>query len=181
MPSKVRSWFGGANGIRSERCDTYLVDGRPDVGMKRRFGEKLELKVRSSQDEDARLTEGLAGSLEDWRRWSPADGLVVSDCTGPWIDVCKSIVKRRFTIDGTEIAFSSEFTGAGCDVEVVDVAVGADRWWSFAFAAFGPKRTRRDALLASWRALAPQAPVRELFTPAPDRSMDYPEWLALRV
>ena len=126
---------------------------------------------------------GLAGSLEEWRKWSPADGLVENADDGPWVDVHKSVVKRRFTTDGTEIAFSPEphAGGAGCDVEVARVTVGTVQAWTFAFAAFGPPATRRDALTTSWQALVAGTPCPEPFGPRTGRAMGYPEWLTLTV
>ena len=101
---------------------------------------------------------------------------------GPWVDVHKSVVKRRFSIDGTGIVFSSDLPAArpGCDVELAGVTVGAVRAWTFAFAAFGSPATRRDALLAAWCALV-AAPFPEPFGPRDSRAMGYPEWLALTV
>ncbi len=108
LPPEVRVWFTGSTGVPEERCDTYLLDGRVDIGVKRRFRETLELKVRQSFDGRVELGEGLTGSLELWRRWSPAEGLVEDGTDGWWVDVHKSVVKRRFCLDGTEIAFSSD-------------------------------------------------------------------------
>jgi hypothetical protein len=181
LPHDIRNWFTGSTGVPDERCDTYLLNGRVDIGMKRRSKETLELKVRQSLDQGILLGEGLAGSLEVWRKWSPAEGLVEDDTDGRWIDVHKSIIKRRFSIDGTEIAFSSvpQVTGAGCDIEVAAVTVGAVQAWTFAFAAFGPPPTRRDALLASWQSLLAATPCPETFGPGTGRAMGYPEWLAL--
>jgi len=180
LPADVRDWFTGSTGVAEQRCDTYLLTGRRDIGVKRRFREMLEYKVRQSLDERIELGEGLAGSLEVWRKWSPAEGLVEDGIDGRWVDVHKSIVKRRFSMDGTEIAFSSDpqVTGAGCDIEVAEVTVGAVQVWTFAFAAFGPPATRRDALLASWQALADPTPCPEPFGPRTGRAIGYPQWLA---
>ena len=183
LPPDIVVWFRGTTGVLEERYDTYLLDGRRDVGVKRRFRETLELKVRQSHDGRVELGEGLAGSLEEWRKWSPADRLLEDASDGRWVDVHKSVVKRRFSTDGTEIAFSSDphATVAGCDIEVAGVTVGAVRAWTFAFAAFGPPATRRDALLASWQALVADTPCPEPFGPRTGRVMGYPEWLTLTV
>jgi hypothetical protein len=180
IPADIGDWFTGSTGVLEERCDSYLLDGRGDIGVKRRFRETLELKIRQSLDGRIEFGGGLAGSLEEWRRWSPADGLIDDGVDGRWIDVRKSVVKRRFSMEGTEIAFSpvSEATDAGCDVEVADVTVGAMRWWTFAFAAFGPPATRPETLLASWQALVTATPCPEPFGPRTGRAMGYPEWLA---
>ena len=183
VPTDIARWFTGSTRIPNERCDTYLLDGRSDVGVKRRFRETLELKVRESVDGPIQLGDGLVGPLEVWRKWSPAEDLVEVGSDGRWIDVCKSIVKRRFSIDGTEVAFTSgeQATGAGCDVEIAEVTVGAAQWWTFAFAAFGPSATRHTALVASWQGLLAVTDGPELFARHTGRAMGYPEWLALTV
>jgi len=181
LPSNVRNWYVGSSGVAEERCDAYLLDGRVDIGVKRRFGTTLELKVRQSLGEPIELGEGLAELTEMWRRWSPAGDAVGDVREGRWIDVCKSIVKRRFSLEGTEIEFSPRVTGAGCDVEIADVTVGAVRGWTFAFAAFGSLATRRAALLASWRTLVTATPCPDQFGPATGQAMGYPEWVALMV
>ena len=181
LPAEISGWFTGSTGVAEERCDTYLLTGRVDIGVKRRFREKLELKVRRSLGGRIEFGGGLAGSLEAWRRWSPADGLLEGDSDQRWVDVHKSIVKRRFSLDGTEIAFSpdTQMAGAGCDVEVAAATIGAVQGWTFAFAAFGPPATRREALLASWQGLVAATPCPEPFGPRTGRAMGYPEWLAL--
>jgi hypothetical protein len=181
LPAEIRSWFAGSSGVLEERIDSYRLDGRRDVRVKRRFRQTMELKIRQSLDGRIDFGDGLAGSLEVWRRWSPAEGLVEQSVDERWVDVHKSVVKRRFLLDGTEIAFSPvvEATGAGCDVEVAGVIVDDDHWWTFALAAFGPPATRRQALLASWRALVAAAPCPEPFEPRTARAMGYPEWLTI--
>jgi hypothetical protein len=183
LPADISVWFTGSTGVAEERCDTYLIDARREIGVKRRHRETLELKVRRSLDGPVDLGGGLTGSLEVWRKWSPADDHVEDCAGGLWIDVQKSVVKRRFSPDGTEVDFSSDtqVTGAGCDVEIAGVTVGADQWWTFAFAAFGPPPTRRDDLLASWDALNAPRPCPEPFGPRTGQALGYPEWLSLTI
>ena len=178
LPVDIGGWFIGPTGVVEDRCDTYLLDGHRDVGVKRRFRETLELKVRQSLDGALDLGDGLAGPLEVWRRWSPAEHLVEVGADGRWVDVRKSIVKRRFSLDGAEIAFSPDATATdpGCDVEVAQVTVGTIKAWTFAFAAFGPEATRRDALTASWRGLVASSRFPDSLGPD-GRAMGYPEWL----
>ena len=183
LPAEMVGWFAGSSGVPEERSDTYRLDGRGDIGVKRRFRETLELKVRQSLGGWVEVDQGLAGSLEVWRKWSPAEGLVENGDDWSWVDVGKSVVKRRFSTDGTEIPFTSDphAAGSGCDIEVAGVTVGAVEAWTLAFAAFGPPATRRDALLASWRALSTGAPCPESFLPGTGQAMGYPEWLTLTV
>ena len=158
LPASVASWFthDRTRGFVEERTDTYRLDGRLDTGVKRRFGEKLELKVRRSIGDRLALGLGLAGRLEVWRRWSPAECLVIGTRNVPWADVHKTVVKRRFSIHGDEVELSADnraVTGAGCDVEIAAVTVDDIEAWTFAFAAFGVVEGRRDALVAAMRTI----------------------------
>jgi hypothetical protein len=183
LTSDVNNWFtcGGTTGTVEERCDTYRLDGPSDRGVKRRFRETLELKVRQSVGEQLVLAGGLAGRLELWRKWSPADGLVESDRDVPWVDVCKTVTKRRFSMDGDEVILSEDaraVSGAGCDVEIAAVTVREIEAWTFAFAAFGPAPSRQDAIIASWQALLAEPSCPPQFGALFGQSSSYPAWLA---
>ncbi|MDX2378149.1 MAG: hypothetical protein QNM02_00135 [Acidimicrobiia bacterium] len=184
LPTNVEAWFtrGGTTGAVEERCDTYRMDGRCDRGVKLRFRETLELKVRQEVGELLVLGAGLAGRLQMWRKWSPAEG--VADIGGevPWHDVCKIVTKRRFSVDGDEIVPSDGergVIGAGCDTEVAAITVGGIEAWTFAFAAFGPTVSREHAIVTAWQALAADGSCLEHFAAEFGQSSSYPEWLAL--
>jgi hypothetical protein len=184
LPASVSSWFthDRTRGFVEQRTDTYRLDGRLDTGVKRRFGEKLELKVRRSIGDRLALGPGLAGRLEVWRRWSPAECLVIGTRNVPWADVHKTVVKRRFSIHGDEVELSADnraVTGAGCDVEIAAVTVDEIEAWTFAFAAFGSVEGRRDALVAAMRTIVGGGGVPEQLGPFFGCSTGYPEWLAL--
>lgn len=179
----VTSWFtrNGTTGMVEERYDAYRLDGQFDMGVKRRFRETVELKIRRSVEEGFVLGQGLVGPLEVWRKWSPADHLVDPSAQELWVDVAKVVFKRRFTLDGDEILLSEEGrsqTGAGCDVEVAAIRANDLESWSFAFAAFGPTTNRHAALIAAWRALLADSPPPDEFGASFGRSSGYPEWLA---
>jgi hypothetical protein len=180
LPRDVRRWFIGS-AVTEERCDRYLLDGRTDVGTKFRNGATLELKTRLETGPVV-LTAGLAGVLESWRKWTPADGLVQRAATQRWIDVDKWILKRRFSLDGAEIEASPWQSGRpSCDVEIVALRAGGSIAWSFAFAAHGPQSSRLSAIRAAWAALLPTgAPtIREMGLDRAE-TMGYPEWLGRR-
>ncbi len=179
LPDDIEAWFtrSGSRGTTEHRCDTYRIDGRHDTGVKHRSRETPELKMRLAVDGTLALEPGPAGTLETWRRWSPAhdhadhaDHLLVED-------VCKRVIKRSFSVFGDEIVTGPPID-SGCEAEVAAVSIGAAEAWTFAFAAFGPAATRQDSLLACWRALLTPAPPPGRFTPSLRRSCGYPEWLA---
>lgn len=185
LPPDVMSWFTneGTVGLAEERCDTYRLDGGFDMGIKRRFRETLELKVRRSIGENVVLGPGLAGRLEVWRRWSPAE--CVAPCSGrhaTWADVNKMVIKRRFSITGDEVELteaSRAATGTGCDVEIAAVSLDDVEAWTFAFAAYGPLASRREALVATWNSLVADGAPPDRFGPFFGLSCGYPEWLEL--
>ena len=183
LPADVEAWFtrGGTTGAVEERCDTYRLDGRCDRGVKLRFRETLELKVRDAVGEHLIVGAGLAGRLEMWRKWSPAEGVVDTGGAVPWVDVCKMVVKRRFSVGGNEIVPSDverTTTGAGCDVEVAAITVGDIEAWTFAFAAFGPTVSREYAIVTAWQALAAGGSNPQHLATDFGPSNSYPEWLA---
>jgi hypothetical protein len=158
LPAEVRNWFTGSTGVVEVRRDSYLVDDRVDVGIKRRGETTLELKLRQRVESWVDLGDALAGPLEWWRKWTPAEDLVEIPTSGRWIDVDKSIIKRRFSPNGTEVAFTTDpGVDPACDVEVASVSAGGIDAWTLAFAAFGPPPGRRENILAAWRTLRASA------------------------
>jgi hypothetical protein len=181
LPRDVRRWFIGA-AVAEERCDRYLLDERSDVGTKFRNGETLERKTRLETGPVVELTDGLAGVLESWRKWTPADRLVQRTATQRWIDVDKWIVKRRFSPNGAEVEVSPwQNRRPSCDVEIVAIRADETTAWSFALAAHGPSCSRLGAIRTAWSALlrAGAPTIRDLGLEAAE-SMGYPEWLGRR-
>ncbi len=182
LPAEVTSWFTHRStlGFVEERCDTYLVDGSSDRGVKWRHGMKLEVKERQSPPETLVFEGGLVGWLESWRRWSPGDDRVDVQAEHRTLQADKVAAKRRFSVTGEDIVVTADsrgFAGAGCDVEVATIRVDGQEVWTFAFASFGPIAGHRDSLITSWRALNSRAAC-----PLPGssfaRSSGYPEFLA---
>lgn len=179
-PHPLLEWFtrSETTGVVEERCDTYVVDGRPDVGVKWRHGTTLELKVRRSVGHSLELAQGLAGCTEVWRKWSPADGLVAANRVDDnLVDVHKKVVRRVFALPGE--AGASGFRD--CQVEITTIRVAELDTWSFAFAAFGTTESSRESIVAAWDALNEQDPVPTSASTNLDVCAGYPAWLSLIV
>jgi len=181
LPPSVLTWFvGPGSGLVEDRCDTYRLDRQIDTGVKRRFRTTLELKLRL--DRPKPLVIGcLDGSLEVWKRWSPADDRVRLDEATVWVDVDKTVIKRRFDGEGREVALSEAdraMTGDGCDVEIAAISVNSLQAWTFALAAFGEPGRHEAFLACAWAALATDRPRNDEFELDRRHSCGYPEWLA---
>ena len=180
LPPGVAAWFtkDGEKGVSEERCDIYRLDRR-DVGVKLRSRRTLELKIRQSVGERLAVGAGLQGRVEAWTKWSPADSLVECNDDLAWVDVHKTVIKRRFCVDGDESISAEEvalLTAGGVDVEVVAVTVEGVEAWTFAFAAFGPTSSRCRAIVSASKALFGDKGVPELGFLS-GRSGGYPNWL----
>jgi hypothetical protein len=182
LPSEVGAWFTGRElpGHVERRTDSYRLGHRGDTGVKRRFGRMLELKSRLGARTTLALDAGLTGRVETWRRWSPADGRVTPGTDQAWIDVHKTVVKRRFDADGNERPVTGPTWApivVACDVEIATVEVCGRHAWSLALAATGPDTSRQASILTSWAALGPGRPsLLESHLRLQD-SCGYPEWL----
>lgn len=181
LPTDIRDWFTrrGSAGLAETRSDLYRVDSHVDLGLKRRAGSLLELKLRLGESTPFELGDGCAGLVERWQRWSPADERVNLDEHARWQAVDKAIVKRRFDGDGRERILTEEqrpMTGTGCDVEIVGIRFDGRQYWSFAFAAFGPLPSHRRSLAAAWETVRGDHEPEPLSL-TPSRSCGYPEWL----
>lgn len=182
LPPEVATWFAPADVecLIEHRRDNYHIELRSDVGVKRRFGSKLELKVREEDPEPISLDGGFVGRLERWKRWSPADALVGLVPDDGWIDTEKTIIKRRFDASGEQVDLTHAnraMCGMGCDLEIVAVEIGSRPFWSLAFAAFGPEDRHVESIRAAWHS---QCLDRPWPLPSPlvsDDSCGYPEWL----
>jgi len=187
VPRSVLEWFqaGGSHPYEPfSRTDYYLRRPAGDtLGIKLREG-RIEIKQRQREYGLQRLHQRVAGQVEGWGKWSFAlagadsgiSGVVASDPA--WVGVKKERRLRvyQLTADKEVIATSAgENPAQGCGVELTQVSVGEQVWWSLGFEAFGVESTQQDSLLRIARhVLSASEP------PALDAqdSRSYPQWLA---
>jgi hypothetical protein len=162
VPPDVLAWYHygeRAPEAQPTRIDYYLrLADNDNLGIKLREG-RIEIKQRAKQYGIEQLHEHVHGVVEGWRKWSFGvndTGSGLSDLAGPhpsWIAVRKARRLRRYFVDedGNVVAIgAAEIAVPGCNIELAEVVIYGEKWWSLAFETFGPE----DALHATFMRVA---------------------------
>jgi hypothetical protein len=181
-PAAVAEWFhrGPRVGGPERRTDEYLLlPDRDDLGVKRRAGMQLDLKLRTATLAGVVLGDGFAGRVEAWTKWSfPLAPESVLPGDRSWVPVEKLRWPRLYSAGSGDTACSvaaGTFPSHGCTVELVEVAIGARHSWGFGFEAFGDGDLSQ-VLTATCRAFEADTPLGDI-TFALDDCYGYPAWL----
>jgi hypothetical protein len=165
----VAGWFARSDPESDPREDAYLVD--PDVGglsVKVRGGRALEVKQFRGSPGILDFPGRARGRMQYWQKWSfPFDpsGQDTGD-PGGWRRIRKQRRISRFTV----------VDEVRCAVELTEVGVHYQDWWSLGFEATGPAGLLRTGLEATAELVFTR------FLPAGvelrmDDSMSYADWL----
>ena len=158
-PAAVAAWFDalGPPVEPASRTDRYLRPTDAALGVKLREG-RVEAKRR-----DGTAGPLAAATIETWTKWSFA--LSEAPEVGEmWVEVAKVRRQREHAVGD-----------ASCRLELSEVGVGGEVWWSVCLEADGPSvEARRHALAsaaARWlgRADAPALAAAD--------ARGYPAWL----
>ena len=187
MPPAVLEWFQSAvQGIvvQPTRVDYYLrLPDNHSLGIKLREG-RIEIKQRSQQHGLVNFHDGVAGLVESWRKWSLEVAKTGTGLEGnlepasAWILVQKDrlLGKYRLTAGGQIVPIpASEPAGQGCEVELSNIQVGGEAWWTLALEASGQETTLQSSLLAGAGQLFRSRPP-QIFSGLD--SYSYPRWMA---
>jgi hypothetical protein len=188
VPRATLEWFqaGGSDPCApASRTDYYLRRPNGDaLGIKLREG-RIEIKQRQRQYGVLRLHQRVAGRVEGWQKWSLAlaradSGIGSGVALDPaWLGVKKERRLRvyQLTADQEVKAISVSGNSAqGCSMELTQVSVGEQVWWSLGFEAFGDESALQESLLLiAWHVLAAGAPP----TLNAQDSCSYPQWLGM--
>lgn len=157
LPKEITQWFQhqlGELAPPEEREDVYLyTPGCEYMGIKLRQG-RLEIKWRKAELGNLRFRDQVEGKVEKWGKWLCEDPTQQSfqpqDAVGKsWVSVKKKRCLRRFAlrpsqrkyqvISGESIVAVSanQSIDQGCNVELTELSVNGNDWWSLAFEAFG--------------------------------------------
>ncbi len=172
LPAAISDWFeqdelGGKLQAPEEREDVYLYSpGCEYLGIKLRQG-RLEIKWRNAELDIVRLGEGLEGKLEKWGKWMCEDPsqesfkpeAVLGKLS--WVSVKKVRLQRLYD---------------DCAMEITQLNVKGNDWWSLAFETLGAEATKLEQL----KTIATQA--FETYNGSQLQAQDsyaYPSWLCL--
>jgi len=176
----VTGWFGRFPAETRLVEDAYLLDPHlPGLSVKLR-GRALEVKMYCGSPGRLELAGCARGRLERWQKWSfshgpPGRGSVNPAGWGP-------VSKRR------RISWFSQATGVGapplaeeprCAVELTEVDVRGEAWWTMGFEATGPAEALRGELDAAAALVFAQALPGGLEL-GMDDSTSYAQWLRRR-
>ena len=160
LPKEIFQWFQqdqlGDLAPPEEREDVYLyTPGCEYMGIKLRQG-RLEIKWRKAELGNLRFGNQVEGKVEKWGKWLCEDPTQQSfqpqDVVEKlWVSVKKARVQRKYQVISGEsiVAVSAnQSIEQGCNVEITQLSVNGNNWWSLAFEAFGEDDYLSDNLKA---------------------------------
>jgi hypothetical protein len=155
----VAEWFAGFPSEAESREDAYLLDpGMDRLTVKVRGGRLLEVKAFGGSPGILEFGGRARGRMQYWRKWSvpvrppvpgsadPGDG-----DPGGWKRVRKQRRISRFSLSDGQIAVPAGDRAGGprCAVELTEIRVHDQDWWSLGLEATGPADLLGPVLLAA--------------------------------
>ena len=188
LPDAIAQWFqqdelGNYLAPAEERVDVYLYLPACDyMGIKLRQG-RLEIKWRKAELGILRFGDTLEGKAEKWGKWLCEDPTQESfqpqDVGGEsWVSVNKVRSQRRYQVlsgESIKAVPVTESVDQGCNVELTQLSINGNNWWSLGFEAFGED----DCLMNNLQAVASE--VLKTYGGLKLQSQDsyaYPSWLS---
>ena len=184
LKAAVAGWFGRFPARMESREDIYLLDPLlRGLSVKVRGGGALEVKVYWGSPGILEVAGRARGRLESWQKWSfPFSPLSPGSGDPPgWRPVRKRRRISRFSLTSGQL----EVRGPGlaqqprCEVELTEVRISGQDWWTLGFEATGPADLLRSELETTAALVFAQA-LPGGMEPGPDESRSYAEWLGLR-
>jgi hypothetical protein len=149
LETAVIRWFERFPARMESREDIYLLDPQlRGLSVKVRTGRSLDVKVHRGNQGILEVAGRARGHVESWQKWSfPCRQL--SQASGDpvgWRLVTKTRRISRVSLTGgrTRACVPGLGEGPRCEVELTDVHVSGEVWWTLGFEATGP-----DSLLCS--------------------------------
>lgn len=153
LDTAVAGWFPGIQPATESREDAYLLDpGLGGLSVKVRASRALDVKMFLGSPGILDLPGRARGRMQYWRKWSfPFSPLSLEDIDpGGWRRVRKQRQVIWFSPAGEQIAPAPAVPGqARCAVELTEVRLRHQDWWSLGLEATGPAESLRHGLEAT--------------------------------
>jgi hypothetical protein len=181
LENAVAEWFARFPAETESREDTYLLDPHlPGLSVKVRGDWGLEVKVYRGSPGLLEVAGRPRGRLEFWQKWSfPCDPPRLGS-GGPagWRTVRKRRRISQFPLATGPARAHSPRPGSalGCEVELAEISVHGQAWWSLGFEAVGPASQLHSELQAAAAVVFAQALPGDVEL-GTSRSTSYQEWL----
>ncbi len=185
----MTDWFGRFPAEVAGRQDAYLVDPElRGLSVKIRAGAALEVKAYHGSPGIVDMSGRAVGRTESWQKWAfPLTSFGQDDGgLAGWRLIRKRRRITRFQLAGERVvpAVPGPPTKPGCAVELTEIGVDGEVYWSLGFEATGPAELLGSVLRDSAALMFAQAPPSQV-----DLGMNccqsYAQWLsphrALRV
>lgn len=169
VPHEMDAWFPLDAAIE-RRVDRYLRLDRDDLGVKRRNGGPIEMKLRRSRRPWC-LPDGRVAHSEQWTKWRP-QGFWIGQ--GDWHDVVKQVRTVPLSPAGLRTSAPDGITPV-CEAELASIEVDGASWWTFALEVSGPAAELHPTLLAVGVGWAWHGPIVDMI--GDDPGFGYPAWL----
>ena len=178
----MTGWFGRFPARMESREDSYLLDPHlRGLSVKLRGAAALDVKVYRGSPGILEVAGCARGRMESWQKWSfPCEprSQDSADQAG-WRPVRKKRRISRFSLASGRM--SARAPGAGkelqCEVELTEVRMRDEAWWSLGLEATGPAGQLRGELAATAALVFAEAMPGGL-EPGTDDSRSYAEWLS---
>lgn len=150
IPENVESWFKhscllSSTKVPEKREDVYLyTPGCDYLGIKLRQGG-LEIKWRDRDINGMQFNSLVKGNVEKWKKWRCSDSSEESFSLQQigdnpvWVKVGKVRYSQLYQVVGkkAQAVFSDVGVDNGCSLELTDVEINGNKWWSIGLEAFG--------------------------------------------
>jgi len=184
LDAAVAGWLGRFPCGMDSREDAYLSNPvLRGLSVKIRAGQMFEVKQYDGSPGILDTAGRARGRIESWRKWSfPFGPLGPNDAATPgWTVVQKRRQMSRFRLAGGRLTADVQQVAmeTACTVELTEVRLGGETWWTLGFEATGPADLLRSTL-ESTAALMFAEPVPGDAEFDMSRCQSYVEWLSRR-
>ena len=183
LEASMAEWFDRFPAVAEFQEDAYLLDPRlAGLSVKIRSGRTFEVKTYRSSPGILDSAGRARGHLESWQKWSfPVASLsTAGEGAAGWTLVRKKRRITQFLAAGGPIRAVLPGGGEepGCAVELTEVRLRDEPWWTLGFEAAGPASVLQSHLEAA-AALVFACDLPDGIELGTESSMPYVEWLCL--